>query len=137
MLSFLIWAPALGALLIAFSPFKLTSGQTRDLALTVSGASLLWTIWLFTQFDITNAGFSDARVHIVATDARARLRPGLRRAGPDDGCAQQPANLDCDLQQLAQYRATPVFLLAHAAGERRGVAGAFLAQKFTVVFPLV
>ncbi|MEM1280605.1 MAG: NADH-quinone oxidoreductase subunit M [Cyanobacteria bacterium P01_H01_bin.152] len=56
MLSVLIWLPILGALPIAFLP-QISARQARSLALAIAGFTGLWTIWLFTQFDLSNAGF--------------------------------------------------------------------------------
>ena len=55
MLSTLIWLPISGALLLSL--LSLNSQQARNAALAVSSAVLLWTIWLFTQFDLTSAEF--------------------------------------------------------------------------------
>ncbi|MGD1862620.1 MAG: NADH-quinone oxidoreductase subunit M [Leptolyngbyaceae cyanobacterium] len=56
MLSVLIWLPIIGALPIAFLP-QIKAQQARSLALAIAGFSVLWTIWLFTQFDLSNSGF--------------------------------------------------------------------------------
>jgi NAD(P)H-quinone oxidoreductase subunit 4 len=56
MLSVLIWLPILGALPIALLP-QLSGKQARSLALALAGATLLWSIWLFTQFDLSDPGF--------------------------------------------------------------------------------
>ena len=57
MLSPLIWFPIAGALLMACLPAKLNTAQVRGVALAISGAVVLWTIGLFTQFDLSLAGF--------------------------------------------------------------------------------
>jgi len=57
MLSILIWLPILGAAIIGFLPASVSSRQIRNAALTVTGVTLLWTIWLFTQFDLSNPSF--------------------------------------------------------------------------------
>ncbi|QYO64001.1 hypothetical protein [Leptolyngbya sp. 7M] len=56
MLSVLIWLPMIGAAVIGFLPQSVPTKQVRNAALTVSGVVLLWTIWLFTQFDLSDSG---------------------------------------------------------------------------------
>jgi NAD(P)H-quinone oxidoreductase subunit 4 len=56
MLSILIWLPILGALLIAIWP-KLAAQRVRQVALVVTGLTLLWTIWLVSQFDISTTSW--------------------------------------------------------------------------------
>jgi NAD(P)H-quinone oxidoreductase subunit 4 len=56
MLSVLIWLPIFGAGAIAFLP-KVSPQQGRAGALAVSGVTLLWTIWLFTQFNLADPSF--------------------------------------------------------------------------------
>jgi NAD(P)H-quinone oxidoreductase subunit 4 len=56
MLSVLIWLPVVGAMVLAAVP-KLTATQARNGALAIAGTTLLWTVWLFTQFDLATAGF--------------------------------------------------------------------------------
>ena len=53
MLSLLIWLPIIGGSIL----FALPEKQVRLGALAMSGLSLLWTVWLFTQYDVTNLGF--------------------------------------------------------------------------------
>lgn len=55
MLSTLIWLPIVGGLILSLLPLK--SQQAKAFALTVSSAIALWTLWLFSQFDLTNTGF--------------------------------------------------------------------------------
>ena len=55
MLSTLIWLPVAGGLVLSLLPLK--SQQAKTFALGVSSAVLLWTIWLFAQFDLTNFDF--------------------------------------------------------------------------------
>jgi len=56
MLSTLIWLPVLGAALIGFFPGTLPANRFRWGAIAVSGFALLWTCWLFTQFDSNATG---------------------------------------------------------------------------------
>lgn len=52
MLSVLIWLPILSAAVISCLPKH--SARIRSAAVWLSAITLLWSIWLFTQFDITN-----------------------------------------------------------------------------------
>jgi NAD(P)H-quinone oxidoreductase subunit 4 len=52
MLSLLFWLPLVGALVIGLAPVQMTGAQARTGALLASGATLLWSLWLFTQFDL-------------------------------------------------------------------------------------
>ncbi len=53
MLSTLIWAPLLGAAVIGLFPGNIEAKQLRAGAIAMAAALLLWTLWLFTQFDIS------------------------------------------------------------------------------------
>jgi len=57
MLSTLIWLPVLGAAVIGFLPSNASVKQFRLGAIIVSTILLLWTIWLFTQFDLATSSF--------------------------------------------------------------------------------
>lgn len=57
MLSTLIWLPLLGAAIVGFYPGKLTNRQTRSGAVLVATLVLLWTLYLLTQFDLSNHQF--------------------------------------------------------------------------------
>jgi NAD(P)H-quinone oxidoreductase subunit 4 len=56
MLTPLLLIPLIGAIAIGCWP-GLSSQQARNGALVVSGLALLWTIWLFTRFDLSMGGF--------------------------------------------------------------------------------
>ncbi|MFM7470597.1 MAG: NAD(P)H-quinone oxidoreductase subunit D4, partial [Nodosilinea sp.] len=57
MLTSLILIPLLGALVIGCWPGSLSGSQARTGATLSSGLVLLWTLWLFTQFDLSLGGF--------------------------------------------------------------------------------
>ena len=57
MLSTLIWLPILGAAIVGFWPGKLTAIRIRSITVAIAAAILLVTLWLGTQFDLTNPGF--------------------------------------------------------------------------------
>ena len=56
MLSLLIWLPILGAAIVALLPARFSTKQVRSIAVWVSGAVLLWTVWLLTQFNMAEPG---------------------------------------------------------------------------------
>lgn len=57
MLSTLIWFPLIGAAALGFYPGQLTAQQVRSGTVVVATAILLWTLYLFTQFDLSLAQF--------------------------------------------------------------------------------
>jgi NAD(P)H-quinone oxidoreductase subunit 4 len=57
MLSTLIWLPMIGAAMLGFYPGQLTDKQVRTGAILVATLVLLWTLYLFAQFDLGNAQF--------------------------------------------------------------------------------
>jgi NAD(P)H-quinone oxidoreductase subunit 4 len=133
MLSVLIWLPIVGAAVIGCLPQSISTKQVRDAALTISGVVLLWTIWLFTQFDLTNS----------ALQFREYL-PWIETLGMNyelamDGLALVLVGLNSLLTFIA--------LLSSSAKTERprlfysmvllvcgGVAGAFLAQNMLLFF---
>ncbi|HEY9633286.1 MAG TPA: NADH-quinone oxidoreductase subunit M [Coleofasciculaceae cyanobacterium] len=56
MLSTLIWMPILGAAIVGFLPRNVAATQLRSIAIAIATAILLVTVWLGTQFDLTNSG---------------------------------------------------------------------------------
>lgn len=56
MLSILIWLPILGAAVLSLLPLTIPGRNVRLTALTVAGLALLWNIFLFLKFDISNSG---------------------------------------------------------------------------------
>ncbi|MBD1906653.1 NADH-quinone oxidoreductase subunit M [Funiculus sociatus GB2-A5] len=56
MLSSLIWLPFLGAAIVGFLP-NLSANRARLLALSIASGVIVWTLFLLTQFNISNAGF--------------------------------------------------------------------------------
>jgi len=59
MLSFILWLPVVGALIISLLP-KGESGQLRQVTVFFAVASLVATFWLLTQFDLGNPGWQFA-----------------------------------------------------------------------------
>ena len=57
MLSLLIWVPIAGAIIIAVLPDSIAAVRSRQVALTVAGLVLLWSIYLASQFNLGEAGW--------------------------------------------------------------------------------
>ncbi|MGL5793885.1 MAG: NAD(P)H-quinone oxidoreductase subunit D4, partial [Waterburya sp.] len=57
MLSFLLWLPVIGATTIGFLPGKIESDRLRNITTVFAVATFAWTIWLLTQFDISNTSW--------------------------------------------------------------------------------
>ncbi|NEP17582.1 MAG: NADH-quinone oxidoreductase subunit M [Leptolyngbya sp. SIO4C1] len=133
MLTPLLLIPTLGALIIGLTP--LTARQARNIALAVSGIALLWTIWLFTQFDLSDFGFQITE-----------KLPWLPALGLDyelglDGLALLMVGLNSLLSWIAIYssRATterPRLFYSLMLIVSGAIAGAFLAQNFLLFFLL-
>ena len=57
MLSFLLWLPVLGAIIIGFMPGKADSGRLRQLTTVFAVLTFAWSIYLLTQFNLSNSGW--------------------------------------------------------------------------------
>ena len=57
MLSTLIWIPILGAAIIGFLPGNFSATRLRSIALAISFAVFLWTLYLATSFSTTTIGY--------------------------------------------------------------------------------
>ncbi len=55
MLSFLLFLPVMGAIIIGFFPGKIESGRLRQITAFFAVIAFAWSIWLLTQFDLGNA----------------------------------------------------------------------------------
>jgi NAD(P)H-quinone oxidoreductase subunit 4 len=133
MLSVLIWLPILGAAIVGFLPQSVPVQQIRNVALTVTGVVLLWTIWLFTQFDLANSAFQ-MREYLPWIETL-----GMNYELAMDGVALVMVGLNSLLTWIA-------LLSSHSKTERPrlfyalillisgGVAGAFLAQNLLLFF---
>ena len=135
MLSPLIWIPTLGALIIALLPKKLSATQVRSAALLVSGGALLWTIYLFTQFDLGATGLQ-----------MREFRSWLPMLGLDydlavDGLSLMMVSLNGLLTWIAICSSSktterPRFFYALMLLVSGGVVGAFLSQNLLLFFLL-
>lgn len=134
MLSVLIWLPVLGALPIAFLP-QIKAQQARSLSLAIAGTSVLWTIWLFTQFDLSNPGFQ-------FREFLPWLPPlGLNYDLGVDGLALLMLGLNSLLTWVALWSSRsnmerPKLFYALMLLVSGGVAGAFMAQNLLLFFLL-
>jgi NAD(P)H-quinone oxidoreductase subunit 4 len=57
MLSFLLWLPVIGAIIIGFLPGKIESERLRQITTVFAVVIFARTIWLLTQFDLSNPGW--------------------------------------------------------------------------------
>ena len=134
MLTPLLLIPLIGAIAIGCWP-GLSSQQARNGALVVSGLALLWTIWLFTQFDLSMGGF---QFH--------EFLPWLPGLGLNyelslDGLSLLMVALNSLITWIALWSSSPeierprmfysLMLLVSS-----GAAGAFVAQNLMLFFML-
>ncbi|MEM1309132.1 MAG: NADH-quinone oxidoreductase subunit M, partial [Cyanobacteria bacterium P01_H01_bin.153] len=134
MLSVLIWLPILGALPIALLP-PAKAQQARSLALALSGVTILWAIWLFTQFDLSNPGFQFRE-----------FMPWLPLLGLNydlgmDGLSLMMVALNALITWIALWSCRadierPTLFYALMLLVSGGVTGAFLAQNLLLFFLL-
>ncbi|MEA5447880.1 NADH-quinone oxidoreductase subunit M [Leptolyngbya sp. CCNP1308] len=134
MLTPLLLIPLLGAIALSCWP-GLTSPQARNGALVASGAALLWTIALFTQFDLSFGGF---QFHEFLPWLPAL---GLNYELSLDGLSLLMVALNSLITWIAIWSSSPeterprlfysLLLLVSS-----GVAGAFVAQNLMLFFLL-
>ncbi|MGB3766608.1 MAG: NADH-quinone oxidoreductase subunit M [Phormidesmis sp.] len=133
MLSTLIWLPIAGALVLSLSP--LDSRQAKAAALSVASAVLLWTIWLFIQFDLTDMGFQMREFMAWLPALGLNYDLGL------DGLSLMMVGLSSLLTWIvvlssAQDKTRPRFFYSSILLVNGVVAGAFLAQNLLLFFLL-
>ncbi|HEY9664818.1 MAG TPA: proton-conducting transporter membrane subunit, partial [Allocoleopsis sp.] len=133
MLSFLIWVPVVGALLIALLPEPLLAQRARQIALVVSGVVGLWTIYLASQFDLGASGmqFQESLPWVESLGLTYQL--GV------DGLSMPLLIINSLLTWLAIYSSDPninrprlYYILLLVLGS--AVAGAFLSQNLLLFF---
>ncbi|MBD3885245.1 NADH-quinone oxidoreductase subunit M [Phormidium tenue FACHB-886] len=133
MLSPLIWLPILGAAIVALLPAKLSAKQVRASAVWLSGGILLWSIWLLTQFNLSEPGLQFKE-----------YLPWIETLGLDyelgvDGLSLVLLVLNSLLTWIAAFSSSEetdrprlfYSLLLLVSG---GVAGAFMAQNLLLFF---
>lgn len=133
MLSLLIWLPVLGVILIALLPEPLLATRARQIALVISAAIGVWTIYLASQFSISTAEmqFQESLPWIESLGLTYQL--GV------DGLSMPLILINSLLSWLAIYSSDPNInrprlyysLLLILGG---AVAGAFLAQNLLLFF---
>ena len=133
MLSALIWIPVAGAIAIFLLP--LSAEKAKSAAIAIATLPLLWSLYLFTQFDLPNAGFQFHEFmpwlpalglnYDLSLDGLSLLMVGLNglltlvAIGSTDKATNRPRLF--------------YGLLLLVSG---GVAGAFLAQNLLLFFLL-
>lgn len=133
MLSTLIWLPIVGAAILGFLPQSVPTQQIRNGALAISGVVLLWTIWLFTQFDLSNSAFQ-FREYLPWIETL-----GMNYELAMDGLALVMVGLNSLLTWIALLSSSKITerprlfysMILLVCG---GVAGAFLAQNLLLFF---
>ncbi|MBD1852289.1 NADH-quinone oxidoreductase subunit M [Cyanobacteria bacterium FACHB-502] len=133
MLSALIWLPIAGALVISLLPSKYTSSQVRSSALAISLINLLWTVWILTQFDITQSGFQFREFLPWITPLGLNYELGV------DGVSVVLLALNSLLTLVAIFSSSenterPKLLYVMMLLVNGGVSGAFLAQNLMLFF---
>jgi len=134
MLSVLIWLPLIGALPIAFLP-QVSAKQARSLALAIAGFTVLWTIWLFTQFDLSDPGFQFREFWPWLPLLGLNYDLGM------DGLSLLMVALNALITWVALWSSQaaierPKLFYALMLLVSGGVAGAFLAQNLLLFFLL-
>ncbi|MDR9402177.1 MAG: NADH-quinone oxidoreductase subunit M [Halothece sp. Uz-M2-17] len=133
MLSALLIIPIIGVLIISLLPEKITDNRLRQFALAITIVPFLWTIYLFSQFDLNTGGFQFAE-----------FLPWLETIGLNyhlsvDGISLPLVSLNSFLSAIAIFSTNPkiqrprlyynLVLLVNF-----GVAGALMAQNLLLFF---
>lgn len=128
MLSTLIWLPFLGAAVVGFWPGSIPASRVRMMALAISSSVILWTIWLLSQFELSNAGWQFSE-----------LLPWIETLGLNyhlsvDGLSLPLVALNSVLTFIAIYSssesvARPRLYYSLIFLTNAGIAGAFVAQN--------
>jgi NAD(P)H-quinone oxidoreductase subunit 4 len=133
MLSTLIWLPIFGAAVIGFLPGTFSTRQVRFSALIVSGLTLLWSLWIMTQFNLAEPGlqFQEYLAWIETLGLNYQL--GV------DGLSLVLLTLNAFLTWIAIYSTNdqierPRLFFSLVLLISGGVAGAFLAQNLLLFF---
>ena len=139
MLSPLIWLPLVGAIALGFAPGSHTSKWLRYGAIAIASLPLLWVLFLFTQFDLTQSGMQMQEYlpwiqtlginYSLATDGLSLPLVGLSNLlvflvvfGTDGGAISK--------EPLKRPRLFYALVLLISAG----MAGALLAQNLLLFF---
>jgi NAD(P)H-quinone oxidoreductase subunit 4 len=133
MLSILIWFPIVGAAIVGFLPQSVPTSQIRKIALAISGIVLLWSIWLFTQFNLANSEFQ-FREYLPWIETL-----GMNYELAMDGLALVLVGLNTLLTWIALLSSSerterPRLFYSLILLVSGGVSGAFLAQNLLLFF---
>ncbi len=134
MLTVLILLPIVGAIALACWP-GCSAQRAKGIALTVSGTTLLWTLWLFTQFDLGNRGLQMGEFIPWVPQLGLNYDLGL------DGLSLLMVALNSLLTWIALWSSgetveRPRLFYGLMLLVSAGVAGAFLAQNLLLFFLL-
>ena len=134
MLSVLIWLPIIVALPLAFLP-QVTAKQARAIARSTAGFTVLWSAWLFTQFDLSNPGFQFREFLPWLPLLGLNYDLGL------DGLSLLMVALNSLITWMALWSSNsemerPKLFYGLMLLVNGGVAGAFLAQNLLLFFLL-
>ncbi|MBV9389060.1 MAG: NADH-quinone oxidoreductase subunit M [Chroococcidiopsidaceae cyanobacterium CP_BM_ER_R8_30] len=127
MLSALIWLPVLGAALVGFWP-GLSASRARFLALAVASSLLVWTVVLFSQFDISNPAIQFSELFPWIETLGLNYHLGV------DGLSLPLLALAGILTWIAIYSSNesverPRLYYALILSVNAGIVGGFLAQN--------
>lgn len=128
MLSTLIWLPILGAALVGFWPGKIAGDRLRSIALIIATALVIFTVGLFTQFDLSLPGIQLEEMLPWIDALGLSYRLGV------DGLSLPLLALNSVLTWIVIFSSNPEIqrprlfysLILFVCG---GIAGAFLAQN--------
>ena len=129
MLSILIGLPLLGAIFLAITP----PDKAKLMALTMSGVTLLWTLFLFSQFDLGVSQFQMAVTLSWLPVIGLKYDLGL------DGLSLLMVGLNALLTWIAIYSARsdlerPRLFYSLMLLTSSIIAGTFLAKNFLLFF---
>lgn len=133
MLSILIWLPIVGALILSLLPHSISGSRIRAIALWISGGILGVTLFLASQFDLTNPAMQ-MQEYLPWIDAL-----GLDYSLGIDGLGLVLLVLNSLLTWIAIFSSSetterPRLFYALVLLVSGGVAGAFMAQNLLLFF---
>lgn len=133
MLSTLIWVPIIGAAAIGCLPKQLSAQTIRYFALAITGFVLLWTIWLMSQFNLSQPGLQLQEYFPWIETLGLNYQLGV------DGLSIVLVALNSLLSWIAIYGTQenierPRLFYSMLLLINGGIAGAFLAQNLLLFF---
>ena len=133
MLSILIWLPIVGALLLCFLPQSVPGSKVRTFALWGAAVMVGWSLFLLSQFDLSNPGLQMQEYLPWIEALGLNYRLGV------DGLALVLLVLNSFLTWIAIFSSSesmerPRLFYALILLVSGGMAGAFLAQNLLLFF---